>query len=440
MERLGQWLERQYRHSAQAMLRSVSAVSITKIRPGFAQRITPKAGSVIASPVLGAYDPNPDYFFHWYRDSALVIDAMRLLRLAAGPDAEVLTAHFSDFVRFSLELGGLDGRELLRSPGWRKAVDADYLKFVRSDAELAQVHGERVAADTRVNPDGSFDISQWARPQYDGPPLRALSVMRWLRDAELDDESVKDAQVLLRHDLNFTLRHWAEPCFDIWEEELGFHYYIQRVSAAALSEGAQWLELRGESEARDYRKAADSILAGMDSYWDESGGYLRSRRFGDGRSSAKELDISVVLAAIHAGGDGAHSVCDPRMLATLAKLEGVFDADYAINHGRPMQRGAALGRYRGDVYFSGGAYYFSTLGAAELCYRAAARAPQPHDLIARGDAFLETVRKFTPDSGELSEQFDQNTGVPNSAPQLAWSYAAFISSVAARDAVIRRDA
>jgi glucoamylase len=433
-------LERQYRHSAQAMLRSVSAVSITKTRPGFAQRITPKAGSVVASPVLGAYDPNPDYFFHWYRDSALVIDAMRLLRLAAGPDAEVLTTHFADFVRFSLELASLDGGELLRSPGWRKAVDADYLKFVRSDAELAQVHGERVAADTRVNPDGSLDISQWARPQYDGPPLRALSVMRWLRDAKLDDETVKHAQVLLRHDLDFTLRHRAEPCFDIWEEELGFHYYSQRMSAAALSEGAKWLALRGEPQARDYRTAADDILAGMDSYWDESGGYLRSRRFGDGRTSAKELDISVVLAAIHAGGGGAHSVCDPRMLATLAKLEGVFDADYAINHGRPMQRGAALGRYRGDVYFSGGAYYFSTLGAAELCFRAAAHAPQPHDLIARGDAFLETVRKFTPDSGELSEQFDQNTGAPNSAPQLAWSYAALISSVAARDAVIRRDA
>jgi glucoamylase len=438
MESLGEWLERQYRHSAQAMLRSISAVSITKTRPGFAQRITPKAGSVIASPVLGAYDPHPDYFFHWYRDSAVVIDAMRLLRLAAGPDPEALTAHFADFVRFSLELGGLNGGKLL-TPHWRAAINADFLQFVRSDAELAQVHGERVAADTRVNPDGSLDISRWARPQHDGPPLRALSVLRWLRDARLDDGTLKDAQALLRHDLDFTLRHWAEPCFDIWEEELGFHYYTQRVSAAALSEGAQWLALRGESQARDYRTAADGILAGMDSYWDESAGYLRSRRFGDGRTSAKELDISVVLAAIHAGGDGAHSVCDPRMLATLAKLEGVFDADYAINHGRPLQRGAALGRYRGDVYFSGGAYYFSTLGAAELCYRAAAHAPQPQDLIARGDAFLETVRKFTPDSGELSEQFDQNTGAPNSAPQLAWSYAALISSVAARNAVIQRD-
>ena len=40
----------------------------------------PKPGSVVASPVLAAYDPEPDYFFHWYRDSAVVMDALRLLR------------------------------------------------------------------------------------------------------------------------------------------------------------------------------------------------------------------------------------------------------------------------------------------------------------------------------------------------------------------------
>ena len=38
----------------------------------------------------------------------------------------------------------------------------------------------------------------------------------------------------------------------------------------------------------------------------------------------------------------------------------------------------------------------------------------------------------TPPSGELSEQFDQNTGVQRSAQQLAWSYAAFISCTHAR--------
>src|SRR3546814_17930696 len=100
------------------------------------------------------------------------------------------------------------------------------------------------------------------------------------------------------------------------------------------------------------------------------------------------------------------------MQATLTRLENLFDTDYAINRGRPEGRGPALGRYHGDVYYSGGAYYFSTLGAAEFCYRAAQLGIDAHDWIARGDASLETVRAYTPASGELSDQFDQPDGRP----------------------------
>jgi glucoamylase len=99
-----------------------------------------------------------------------------------------------------------------------------------------------------------------------------------------------------------------------------------------------------------------------------------------------------------------------------------------------------MGRYEGDVYFSGGAYYFSTLGAAEFCFLAAgahARGSAEREAwIAHGDAFLETVRAFTPASGDLSEQFDQRTGEPTSARHLAWSYAGFISCVTARRTVV----
>jgi hypothetical protein len=61
----------------------------------------------------------------------------------------------------------------------------------------------------------------------------------------------------------------------------------------------------------------------------------------------KELDFAVILAAIHAQGTGrAHSVHDPRMHATLARLEELFDASYPINRGRGPERGPAMGRRR----------------------------------------------------------------------------------------------
>jgi glucoamylase len=192
-----------------------------------------------------------------------------------------------------------------------------------------------------------------------------------------------------------------------------------------------------------------------DSDRDATHGYYRSRVLADGgRPSPKALDIAVILAAIHSVGPEAahrvadprtpatHGVADPRMQATLARLDALFDAAYPINHPRPAGRGAAMGRYAGDVYYSGGAYYFSTLGAAEFCFRAAAAgaavpgaaAPGDHarQWFERGDAYLATVRAYTPASGDLSEQFDQRSGAQTSAKHLAWSYAAFISCAWAR--------
>jgi glucoamylase len=438
-EALDIWIERQYRHSAAAMMRSISPVGIVKHRPGFGQTVKPLKGSVVASPVLGAYDPDPDYFFHWYRDSAVVIDALRLLFEDASVECHGL-AHFADFVQFSLSLQGLDGRGLGGSASpWRDRIAPDHRQYVRTAEDLAAAHGEAIAGETRVNPDGTLDLSKWPRPQNDGPSMRAITLLRWRRSTYFEAGLNTLVDALLRADLEFTRRHWREACFDIWEEEKGLHYYTLRVAAAALEGGAGWFEQRGErAAALTCRADAAEILRLLDGYWREDLQFYRSRMLESNVPSAKELDISVIFAVLHAEGGGeTHSVRDPRMQATLAKLERLFDDEYAINRNRGA-RAPAMGRYAGDVYFSGGAYYFSTLAAAEFCFRAALTSPATDALVERGDAFLETVRAYTPASGDLSEQFDQRTGVQRSAQQLAWSYAAFISCAAARRQVIQR--
>jgi glucoamylase len=430
---LEHWLDQQYRRSAGSMLVSVSPVGIVKHRPGFGHTIQPVRGSIVASPVLADWNPEPDYFFHWFRDSAVVIDALRVL-FESGDLGLEAPRHFADFVRFSLSLQSLDGRTVVATLGWRDKVAPDFVRFLRQQTEIEAVHGEAVVAETRVNPDGTLDISSWTRPQHDGAPLRALSVLRWVRAYAFDFETSELVSRLLGSDLAFTFAHWRKPSFDIWEEENGLHYYTLRVSAAALREGADWLEGKGERAlASSYRAEAETICRLLDGYWLPEAGHYRSRVLASGAASPKELDIAVILAAIHALDDGsAHSVSDPRMHATLERLESLFDAAYPINRSRSIHRGPALGRYAGDVYFSGGAYYFSTLGAAELCFLAALRGGQTAAWIQRGDAYLETVRAYTPESGELSEQFDQRTGKQTSARHLAWSYAALISCVAAR--------
>lgn len=434
------WLATQLGHSVRQMLASISPVAIVKHRPGFGQTVRPIAGAIVASPVLGAYDPDPDYFFHWFRDSAVVIDALRLLYLDQRIGDEALQ-HLRDFTRFSLALNHLDGRTAAAEPERRARVAPDFLQYLREDADLARAHGDAVVAETRVNPDGTLDVSRWARPQYDGPPLRALALLRWVADCPLDADLRAQVSALIRFDLDFTLRHWQAPSFDIWEEESGHHYYTLRVSAAALAQGASWLHGLGDAAlAQRCRDASQAVQQWLDGYWvdhdDRARGYYRSRVLANDKPSTKALDIAVILSAIHSQSpEGAHSPADPRMQATLTQLEALFDAAYPINHGRPAGRGPAMGRYAGDVYYSGGAYYFSTLGAAEFCFRAAASgADAPHwsDWMGRGDAYLATVRAYTPSTGDLSEQFDQHSGAQTSAKHLAWSYAAFISCIDAR--------
>ena len=125
--------------------------------------------------------------------------------------------------------------------------------------------------------------------------------------------------------------------------------------------------------------------------------------------------------------------------STLSRLESVFAHTLGINRHLPPECAPALGRYDGDAYFGGGAWYVATLAAAEFCYRAALRCPAPAtcDWLTRGDAFVATVRRYTPDSGDLSEQIDRDTGEQRSAQHLTWSYAAFITCIAARGAALR---
>ena len=108
---------------------------------------------------------------------------------------------FEQFVQFSLGADQLDGRKLLAQPQWRERVQPDYLQYLRPDADLAAAHGERIRGETRLNADGTLDISKWARPQHDGIATRALTLMRWLQLPTLEPAVREAAARLLKADL-----------------------------------------------------------------------------------------------------------------------------------------------------------------------------------------------------------------------------------------------
>ena len=459
MAELTDWIAAETRFAAEAMLAAVSATHLVMERRGLGQRVVPRPGSVLASPVRAHYDPDPDYFFHWFRDSALVIDALRVALLEGYAEPAAI-GRLAEFVQFSRALDSLDGRAVLAQAQWRANVQPEFLQFLRPEEEIAALSAESLRADVRVNADGTPDLIRWSRPQADGPALRSLALMRWwplLTEAKLRE----DASEVIRGDLAFVLSHTGEPSFDIWEERNGHHYYTQLLESEALRTGAGWLEESGETwRAQRCRAAADALISRLDALWSAAAGYYRAGDALPAADASRELDVAVILGALHAArGRGRHSVLDPRTQATLAALEQLFETKYAINRQLPEGLAPAMGRYPNDRYYSGGAYYFATLAAAEFHFRLAdalnsgeplvvadenqqflERLGYPaHDgralaarALERGDAFMRTVQRFTPASGELAEQFDRTSGAQTSARQLSWSYAAFITAAAAR--------
>src|SRR3990172_1132549 len=84
------WVEFQREASAERLMRNVSP-------PGTSP------GVVVASPSKA----DPDYFFHWVRDAALVMETVRSLRVGPAPDASL--ADFAAFSRSNQRSPALSG-------------------------------------------------------------------------------------------------------------------------------------------------------------------------------------------------------------------------------------------------------------------------------------------------------------------------------------------
>ena len=200
---LDDWIRQQLAISSARLLGGISATTLCRERPEFGQRMVPARGSVLASPVIANWDPEPDYFFHWTRDAAAVMRAVTDLWSLADDAAQRQRwqQYFLDMVDFNLAISHADTVE--PAPvDYRSRTRKDCRKFLRNLNELNHLRGDKLLAEPRFNPDGSVDILRWSRPQLDGPALRALALLYWL---DAGGRSTPALVTLLERDLDFTL-------------------------------------------------------------------------------------------------------------------------------------------------------------------------------------------------------------------------------------------
>ena len=277
--------------------------------------------------------------------------------------------HLVDFVAFSLELSRLDGPTFLQGGGFPEVIDPSFLRHVRSREEIADVTGDRVLGEPRYNADGSFDVMKWARPQNDGPALRALTVMRFYALDGFRERAGAAAMTFLRYDLDYTLSHWQLPCFDLWEENSGFHYHTRLIQYAALARGAAFMATEGDAgRAEDYAAAARELFVELDAHFEPEDGVTAAvspkRRM---RRAPHRRDASTSPSGTRRGPNGT-----ARGIAQRSRSENARDADRArasvraaISHQPNASRGlrAGAGTLRRRLSIPAGAPITSRLSA-----------------------------------------------------------------------------
>ncbi|XDA97397.1 glycoside hydrolase family 15 protein [Sulfitobacter sp. LCG007] len=418
------WLAARTLACARDLRAAVSRSDLLRRRAGFGWEIRPASGSILASPRMGDWAPEPDYFHHWIRDAAIALSAVPLA-IEADPEAGAFWRQaVRDHVDFSLHISDPDRRGPEVNP-LKPATRPDFQRFLRPDAELAGLAGTRWLEEPRFVADGTPDLENWSRPQDDGPALRAAGLMR-LQDF-LPEANGEKAETLIARDLAHVLAVAGRPAIGPWEEAPA-----RRTTFTLIS---QWDALdraaaRGQSGG-DWRGAAEDLEALIASAGDpESGGWRESIEAPEGR-----FDSATVLALLHAGRtSGPLAMHAPGTLSTVAALERTFAALYPINRGRTVP---AIGRWREDLYFDGNPWVPNTLGFAELHYHIAA-GNGDRAAFDKADAWLCLIAEIAPDPAiPLPEQFDRSTGAPLSCLALTWSAAAFLGASAARRAALQ---
>jgi glucoamylase len=423
-------------------------------------------GAIVASPSRS----NPNYYFHWVRDSGIVVRAILEL-YESTTDPSTRRRYFDalmDFAEFSRHIQ-------------------------RTAIELGTGLGE-----PKFKVDGTPYTGPWARPQNDGPAIRAIELTKFafilLRQGkrELVREKLYDAKLptdsVIKTDLEYVSQHIGKTCFDCWEEVRGHSFFTQLLERKALREGAELAMTLGDPGAASwYRAQAQELIDALRLHWDPGRRFLIAILDRDGGSSdlRSGLDSSVLIATL-----GGYSIDDDfrtqdlypvdqeQVLATALALEERFASLYPINAPSRHISGIAIGRYPEDRYdgyalnAQGNPWPCITVAFAMFYYKLIRRyqllgqltlTPTSlpfflrHELDSlplragdtlhsgdprfdqviealrrRGDAFLERVRYHINPDGSMSEEMNRATGFQQGASDLSMGYAAFLLAVKMR--------
>ncbi|MCO4753492.1 MAG: glycoside hydrolase family 15 protein [Bacteriovoracaceae bacterium] len=392
-------------------------------------------GVVVASPSKS----QPNYFYHWVRDAALVMSTI--------------------FDVMVVEQDPIKKNQL-------KSLMYDFVARVQSNQ---QASGFFNLGEPKYHVDGRPFTGPWGRPQHDGPALRAVTLIKfanylidegqeqWVRENLYTPEL--PALSPIKMDLEYTAIYFNSHGFDYWEEVMGLHFSTAMAQRRALLSGAKLARRLGDNGAADfYEIKAQKVSKLIETFWNPNKGHIESTLNQTRGVYKSQLDVSVILGVHHGdNGDGFFGVEDSRVMATAVKIEESFKQIYSINKSQD-HLGTAIGRYPEDTYdgyrtdrlgnpwflatFAMGEYYLrlekrlrnsSSVNIQDVCHRLQLSGCDSKDKLLsklrnKALGFFKRADYHADDNGHMDEQMSRFNGFMMGARDLTWSYAAHISA------------
>jgi glucoamylase len=377
-----------------------------------------KPGMVVASPSRS----EPNYYYDWVRDTALTMRAL------------------------------VDYYELKGDAGIKKMI------FTWIDAEIYRQNLPTLSGlgEPKYFIDGSGYTGPWGRPQNDGPALRALTMIKFarmlLKEGNTDFvvkklyHGVLPADSVIKKDLEYTAHHWSEPSFDLWEEEMGMHFYTLLSQHTALQEGAKLAKELGDEGGADFYARESEVIGDYikDHFLSSKLGILvtvnKTRPLNYKNSG---IDVAPLLALLHTSPyQRLFSLKDFNVVKYIETLTKTFATIYPLNKSHP-ELGVAIGRYPEDRYDgyrtdkSGHAWFLSTLALGEyycllkkeMARRGRLEKAKVQQLSALTEKQFSRALFHSDRKGAMSEQFNRDNGYMQGARELTWSHNAFMTAM-----------
>ncbi|KAH4893991.1 1,4-alpha-D-glucan glucohydrolase [Parastagonospora nodorum] len=338
-------------------------------------------GTVIASPSTD----EPDYWYQWVRDAAITMNS-------------VVDVYADD-------PSSSHGSQLSTILEAYTSLQYTIQHTPNPSGTFEDLSG---LGEPKFGVDGKPFTGSWGRPQRDGPALRALTLMHYLREYNASNPSLWSSSQaayffepyyhasmppnsVIKADLEYVSHYWNETSFDLWEEVEGLHFFNLMVSARSLREGSGFARSFGDHGAAEwYEEQAGYIEKLLTKFWNPNKGHLVETLW----SKRSGLDCGLLLGSLHSlpseesSEEAVYPPWSDEILISLLALTRDQHDRFPINSSPSEDQddgedayafeGTGLGRYPEDVYdgygnsYRGGnPWFLCTSSAAEVLYRTA---------------------------------------------------------------------